>query len=95
MSAALHLKPWTDQRLTLAAESTGKKSGTTAGSYIADLVSLKKAILLCPACLPKFGAAQNGYVTQSRMPMCGGRCDGCKDNGMDRRLFLHHSQLPR
>lgn len=97
MSAApaLHLKPWTEQRMALASESTGKKSGTTAGSYISDLVSLKKAILLCSSCRPKFDIKSNGYVTQARMPMCGGKCDGCKEMGMGRRLFLHHSQMPR
>lgn len=93
--ANLNLIEWTDERLVLDDESAGKKFGQMAGSYIADLVSLRKTIILCPSCLPKFSAAKNGYVTQSRMPLCMGKCDGCRDMGMERRLFVHHQQIPQ
>lgn len=92
---ALHLKPWTDQRRTLALESTGRKPGQTAGTHVSDLAALKKTILLCSSCRPKFDDKAYGYVTSARLPMCGGKCDGCKDNGMGRSVFLHHSQMPR
>lgn len=92
--AHLHLKPWTTQRLAMADLHTGKKSGQMAGTYISDLVTLRKAISLCVDCLPKFNAARNGYVTCKNIPMVGGRCDGCKEDGMERRLFLHHQNMP-
>lgn len=95
MSAALHLNPWTDQRLVLDDESTGKKSGQTAGTYIADLVSLKKTVMLCDNCAPKFDAKRNGYATSPNIPHCIGKCDGCKEMGMERHLFLHQQNMPR
>jgi hypothetical protein len=95
MSAALHLNPWTEQRLALESESKGRPVGTLAGSHIADLVALKKTVILCDGCVRKWGSARNGYVTQSRIPFCSANCDGCCEMGTDRRLFLHHSQLPR
>lgn len=93
--AALHLNPWTDQRLVADDESTGKKSGQLAGSYIADLVSLRKAVMFCPTCLPKFDSRKAEYVTDPAIPHCIGKCDGCKDMGIERRLFLHHQNMPR
>lgn len=95
MSAALHLKPWDDRRLTLAMEHTGRKAGTTAGSYIDDLVAQKKTVILCTGCSPKFASAANGYATRKSMPICAAKCDGCREDGMDRRLFVHHQNMPR
>jgi hypothetical protein len=57
--------------------------------------ALKKAIILCGFCVNKWNAAPNGYVTNSRIPFCGGKCDGCREIGMDRRLFIHHTNMPR
>lgn len=95
MSAALHLKPWTEQRIARESEDPGRSARTLAGSHIADLAALKKAIILCDGCARKQGAAPNGYVTNSRIPFCGGKCDGCREIGMDRRLFIHHTNMPR
>lgn len=93
--AAVHTKPWTDQRMVLEAEHQGRNARVTAGSHIADLVALKKTILLCHKCSPKFGSAKSGYVTSKNIPFAGARCDGCKEMGMDRRVFLHHANMPR
>lgn len=92
---ALHLKPWTDQRRVLDSEDRGRPARTLAGSHIADLVHLRKTVILCDLCRPKFDNRAVGYVTNPKIPMCSARCDGCKDQGMDRRLFLHHQNLPR
>jgi hypothetical protein len=93
--ANLHLKPWTDQRLTMAMGHTGKKSGQLGGSYISDLVSLKKCITLCVGCSRKFSAASNGYVTDRSIPKCSASCDGCKDMGHDRNVYVHHQNMPK
>lgn len=92
---ALHLKPWTAQRLVARDEYQGRAARTLAGSHISDLVSLRKAVMLCHKCQHKFAASKAGYVTRSSIPYAGGRCDGCKEVGMKRRLYLHHQHLPR
>jgi hypothetical protein len=51
MSAALHLKPWTEERLARESEDPGRAARTLAGSHIADLAALKKAIILCEGCV--------------------------------------------
>lgn len=92
---ALHLKPWTEQRMVFESEGGGRSARVSAGSHISDLVSLQKTILLCHKCAPKFSSAKNGYVTNKNIPFACARCDGCKENGMDRRVFIHHSNMPR
>lgn len=92
---ALHLVPWTDQRRLADQEHRGRPARTLAGSHVSDLVSLRKSVILCSTCLPKFNARAVGYVTSPNIPLCGARCDGCKENGMERRLFLHHQHMPR
>lgn len=92
---ALHLKPWTDQRRVLASEDPGRPARTLAGSHIADLVHLRKAVILCPMCVRKFDGRSVGYITNPDVPFCGARCDGCKEMGMERRLFLHHEHMPK
>ena len=92
---ALHLVPWTDQRRMADLEDKGRPARTLAGSHISDLVHLRKAVILCSTCLPRWKPEKVGYVTSPRIPMCGARCDGCKENGMGRRMFLHHQHMPR
>jgi len=91
---ALHLKPWTPQRL-VSRDEYQRPSGTVAGSHIADMVHLKQAICLCHKCQHKFAATKAGYVTRSNLPFVGGRCDGCNEMGFERRLYLHHKNLPQ
>lgn len=93
--AYLHLLPWTDQRRLADQEFKGRAARTLAGSHVADLVHLRKSVILCSNCQPKFNAKANGYISPKNVPLCGARCDGCKDMGMERRLFLHHQHLPR
>jgi hypothetical protein len=63
---ALHLKPWTEERLTEASEHTGRKSGQSAGAYVLDLAALQKAILLCDGCVPKFDARRLRWLQSDR-----------------------------
>jgi len=93
--ANLQLVPWRDERPLSELEDKGRPARTLAGSHIADLVHLRKGIMLCSTCLPKWNPKSVGYITAPTVPMCGGRCDGCKENGMDRRMFLHHQHMPR
>jgi hypothetical protein len=92
---ALHLKPWTEERLTEASEHTGRKSGQSAGAYVLDLAALQKAILLCDGCVPKFDARRAGYINDPDLPLVSGACDGCKVTDRNRRLFVHYRNVPR
>lgn len=76
-------------------EDRGRAERTLAGSHIADLAHLMKTILLCDNCVGKFDAKRNGYVTDRTMPLCAARCDGCREMGMDRHVFLHSQNMPR
>jgi len=75
------LRDWrTPANRLKAAESRGRPRGLLRGSWIADLVSLKKAVTLCAMCQPKFDARRNGYEQRDVMPghrHAIGECDGC------------------
>lgn len=47
----------------------------TAGSHIADLVALKKAVLLSPDAARKFNAERVDYVRHPTAPIARGLCD--------------------
>lgn len=76
------------------AASRGRAPRQLAASYNADLAALGKAIVLCGACVGKFDADKNGYVTEHNIPFVRGRCDGCNDPVDQGRLFLHQDKLP-
>ena len=64
------------------AEYQGRKVGSIAGSHIADLVALQKAITLCFACAHKFGSEaeirRKGYYKDRRFGWVQGKCDDCR-----------------
>ena len=66
------------------AEAKGRPLRVVAGSWISDLVTLGKTILLCDKCAHKFNYQQAGY--QVMRPVIPGhnyvisKCDGCKRN---------------
>ncbi len=82
---------WTTRRRLGAGQSSGRRSGQTAGGRILDLADLKKAVMLCDGCLPKFNSAEAGYVTKSNLPFAAGRCDGCEQFTPRGHLLVHHT----
>ena len=82
---------WTGPRRLAAVASTGRGSGRLPGGYVADLADLKKALILCSYCVPKFNAARAGYVTRANLPLVTGKCDGCNNFGSDQHFLIHHS----
>jgi len=60
-------------------QDPGKPARILAGSYVSDLVSLKKCLSLCLLCLHKFDAKAHNYVTRASLPRAHGTCDGCGD----------------
>lgn len=73
-----------------ADEHPGRRTdgSQSAASWVTDLASLKKIILLCSWCRGKFNPRRNGYRKLFVPDMSGktdgyssnGMCDGCKQN---------------
>lgn len=82
---------WTPVRRLMAARSPGRRPGRLAGGHVADRADLKKAILLCRDCLPKFNSTRAGYVTKRNLPRASGRCDGCQTFVPLANLLVHHT----
>lgn len=62
-----------------AAEAVGRKSGKPVGSYIGDLVDLKKTILLCDSCCKGFNPEANHYIQHKAIAKVRGKCDACRE----------------
>lgn len=82
---------WTPQRRLMAGASPGRRPGRLAGGHVLDLSDLKKAIMLCPSCLPKFNQRAAGYVTKTNLPFARGECDGCDSFCERAHLLVHHT----
>ena len=67
------------------------RAGTTVGSHIADLVALKKVIMLCSDCEHKFDRKRAGYAVSSLIPNARGACDGCQNQIAWCKAFLHRN----
>ena len=72
-----------EDRLRMS-EAKGRPLRVVSGSWISDLVTLGKAILLCDHCAHKFNYKEAGYVVV-RQVVPGynyviSKCDGCKSN---------------
>lgn len=75
-------------------EHPGKKYGKPVGGWIDDLVALKKAIILCWRCQPKFDHKRSNYYKDGRFPYVVGRCDGCREMmNHQTKLYIHESFL--
>lgn len=74
------LKRRTPAELADAQAHPGRRHDRLAGGYVDDLAELKKAILLCPVCRPKFDAMRAGYGHRRGVPsQAMGDCDGCRE----------------
>lgn len=82
---------WTPQRRLFAGADPGRPSGRLPGGHVVDLADLKKAINLCPSCLPKFNATRHDYVRKPNLPFVRGRCDGCQIYMNRGYLLVHHT----
>lgn len=82
---------WTPGRKAMESRSPGRRSGRLPGGHVADRADLKKAILLCRDCLPKFNSTRAGYVTKRNLPFASGRCDGCQHFVPRGNLLVHHT----
>lgn len=75
------LRNWNSRENRLkAALFGGPASGTIRGSWLSDLAALKKAVMLCSSCQPRWKASAHGYERRMVGPghrEARGECDGC------------------
>lgn len=81
-------RQWSKQEVLASTEDPGRKRGKPSGSYIDDLVALKKAVILCSGCLHKFNAKKVGYKKPERFSVVRGKCDDCREFGFG-TLFIN------
>lgn len=75
-------------------EHAGKKYGKPVSGWIDDLASLRKAIILCWRCQPKFDHKRAHYYKDGRFPHVIGKCDGCREHmNHQTKLYIHESFL--
>lgn len=94
MTAIIHSERQMDPRQRVRFALAQPRKRTTAGSRIADLVALEKAVSLCPACRPRFNALQADYRTYPNVPQARGTCDGCGEGGVN-EILLKRGRFPR
>ena len=82
---------WTGPRRFFDQRDRGRPAGRLPGGYVGDLTDLRKGIILCRSCAPKFNSATSGYVYKANMPTVRGDCDGCKEFTMTGHFLVHHS----
>ena len=79
---------WSQRDILASTEDPGRRKGKPSGSYIDELVSLKKAVILCSNCLHKFNAKKAAYEKPMRFSVVRGKCDDCREFNFG-TLFLH------
>ncbi len=96
MVAILKYTNLTPLARTMLSEDRGMNSGRLRGGYVADLVALNKAVVLCTdnvsRCWKKFNAKANKYVLSRTVPMVRGKCDGCGQYSNLARMYLSAKQ---
>lgn len=93
MVHAVHTTDWaTPRNRARRTEHPGKPQGLTRGAWVSDLAALKKAILLCWQCQPKWNAKAHRYVrrnvTASHREAIS-NCDGCNALMVKCALYKH------
>ena len=82
---------WTGPRRFFDQRDRGRPAGRLPGGYIADLADLRKGIILCRYCVPKFCSPKVGYVAKKNLPFVMGNCDGCNNFGTRQHFLVHHT----
>ncbi len=87
-------RDWGIRDVLKSQEDPGRKKGKPSGSYIDDLTALKKAVILCDACVKRFNAKKAGYEKPARFSTVRAKCDDCREMGFG-TLFMARDTLPR
>lgn len=83
-------KPVTTARVLKSLEAPGRRVGSLAGTWNADRVALRKAIILCDFCAHKFNPRRVNY---ERWRPCTSiaKCDDCRRMSPHAVVFIHES----
>lgn len=76
---------------TRACEAKGRPGTRAPGGWIADLVALRKNVLLCDGCDAKWQPRRAGYRQQFVDPYVIGRCDGCMSSAFPVKSWIHEA----
>jgi len=71
----------------------GHRIGSVPGSRIADLVSMRKTLLLCTSHRKKFNARAANYFYDKNLPDVVGTCEECGVRSPNARLLIHESYV--
>lgn len=86
---------WTIMDVLKSMLIKGRPVSQVKASYVEDLASLRKAVVLCAECYKNgwFDWKKKGYysIWHYEQTPVDGHCDACKQDGSNRRLFLHES----
>lgn len=88
-------RTWGVRDILKSYESKGRKAGKPKGSHVVDLADLKKAILLCDACLKGFSPKRHNYFAYRPNQYARGNCDVCRNFSNRILTFLHESLRSR
>lgn len=78
---------WKDTGEMPLVEAPGRRFGKPHGSYIDDLVALRKVVLLCWKCVPRFYYKRTGYYKDEVFPRYCGSCDACREHTEQGKAF--------
>jgi len=70
---------YTPRERAKMSEHSGRKLGQTAGTYLDDLVQLRKVIFLSFAAVPKFDHKRHKYKADQRLGVVTAECDATKE----------------
>ena len=74
-------------------EHPGRPVGKPHGTWVGELVALRKASVLCWSCQHKFNHKRNHYYKDMRFDCHQGLCDGCRTWACQGKLYVHESSL--
>ena len=84
---------WKDTGQMPLVEAPGRALGKPHGSYIDDLVQLRKVVLLCWKCMPRFYYKRAHYYKDEVFPRYCGSCDACREHTEQGKAFFPEERL--
>lgn len=75
-------------------EHPGRPMGRPVGTWVDDLVQLRKTLVFCELCQHRFSERNASYYKDTRYGNCvHSKCDGCKEHTARGRLYLPEERL--
>lgn len=66
----------------------GRKRGKPVGTYMSDLVAMRKIVLLCPSCQVPFDKEYWNHGYRREDMLCVSKCDACRKPGDNIRTYV-------